>query len=67
MLKVKLWFDLESETSQFFYTEMPKIPNKGDNVGFWYNGEWDVRAVDYITYEFDKNNKYLIAEISLIP
>lgn len=66
MYKVKLYFPHDD----FVETEMPKIPNEGDQIGFFIDDEdehpfWDVFIVDYIVYEFEQDGKYIHAEINL--
>lgn len=46
-------------------TKMPKIPEKGEKVGFWINGDWHIREVDYVIYEFNREGKYVQAEVNL--
>ena len=60
MYKVKIWYDEFS-----FESKMPKLPRKGEMIGFWLDGDWYVEEVNYVVYEFDEKGNYLIAEINL--
>ena len=52
------------ETDRVFETAMPKIPNKGDMIGFWDGPTWTIAEVNYLVYEFDELGNYLLVEIN---
>lgn len=67
MYKVKInycndtaWYDDEP-----IYTELPQIPKKNDGIGFWHEKEWTIGTVQYVIYELDENNKFMLAEINV--
>ena len=62
MIKAKL---SDSERVGFITLELPQSPSPGDYLGLWIDGEWEILKVDYTVYEFDKENKYIIAEINV--
>lgn len=61
MYNVEIWYDEYS-----FKSKMPKLPEKGEKVGFWLGDDWYIKEVDYIVYEFDRKGNYLKAEINLV-
>lgn len=63
MYKITIYY---GDNGCHFETEMPKIPNKEDKIGFWIDGDWTVEDIDYIVYEFDNKGKYIGAEISCV-
>jgi len=64
MYKVKINAYSDEIDEHSFVTEMPKIPNNGDLIGFYIKGVWDIQTVTSIVYEFDENNKFLLTEIN---
>jgi len=64
MYKITIYY---GDNGCHFETEMPKIPNKEDKIGFFLDdGDWTVEDIDYIVYEFDNKGKYIGAEISCV-
>ena len=62
MFKVRL---SDTNRDEFFDTEMPKLPEKGDLIGFYVNEDWVIGRVDYFVYEFDLENNFQRVEINI--
>jgi len=64
MYKIKIDY-IGSLDDLLIETELPKIPTKGENIGFWHGENWVIAEVDEVVFELDKDNKYLVAEINV--
>ena len=62
MFKVRI---SDTNTDDFFDTEMPKLPEKGDLIGFYVDENWVIGQVDYFVYEFGLDNDYQRVEINV--
>jgi hypothetical protein len=62
MKKVKI---VEWKSEVEFESTMPVIPNIGDGVGMWINGDWATCEVLSIIYEFNKDGTFLLVEITV--
>lgn len=68
MYKVKINYCLEqwpSAPDKVICTELPKIPNVNDCIGFWDEKDWVVGKINDLVYELDENNKFLLVELNV--
>jgi hypothetical protein len=56
----------ETEMDLSFETKIPKIPEKGDKIGAWFNHQWVVCEIFSIIYEFTENGDFHRVEINVI-
>lgn len=65
MYKVKINYIGKDYDDLIFETELPKIPTQNEKIGFYHGEDWVVVNVDYVLFELDENNKYLLAELNV--
>jgi hypothetical protein len=63
MIKVRIY---EMDSCLTFDTEMPKIPEKNDQIGAWFDDEWWICEIDSFIYHFEKTGNFSMVEINVI-
>ena len=56
----------EIEMELGFDTKVPKIPEIGDKIGAWFNGQWYICEIHSFIYEFKENGDFYRVEINVI-
>ena len=49
-----------------FDTKLPKIPETGDKIGAWFNGQWHICEIQSFIYEFKENGDFYRVEINVV-
>ena len=56
----------EIEMELAFDTKIPKVPEKGDKIGAWFDGQFYICEIYSFIYEFNQNGSFNRIEINVI-